>query len=850
MPLHLTALPGELREVLTRAVIALDTACNLALVEKVSQQDAATGAVLKWLAENPAIRLPAELSGRRSRMNIKSFRKLIATNEEWLMERILGYAKSWGYAQYTSTLREAWRLSISGFSKALLESTEHGKPELELGPDEQFVDDPIAGFGIIEARLHRERGVSLGMFLGLMKYYRQSYRDLIRQAAFDSCMENDSLNLIERFFDRVEIAFCIEWAESDQSKLIEELQARNRLMTNEKNRYLTIFESHPHMVFILDKDLNLLNLNHAAARRFMAQQSPGAYYYRPGVKEKSNDRFDSEDFRGPRAEKFTTETLKALIPSLAYDLKAFVDAKASQMNFERKIAGQGEDQYFSLTLSESLDVSEKFGGVVLTIEDITDKKWATKELRCAKEAAEAASRTKSEFLANMSHELRTPLNAILGYSQLMQRDPELHAGQHEYLSTINRSGEHLLALINDVLEISKIEAKRITLATKIFDLRAMFGDLYAMFKVQTDEKHLFFDFDGTDDLPRHVIADANKLRQIMINLIGNAVKFTDNGGIAVHAAIKDETDGGMRLVVEVEDTGPGISGDELEEVFHAFEQTETGRQRQGGTGLGLTISREYARLMDGDITIASRLGKGSRFRFECSLRLGQAADLEEEAGPDRVVGLIPGRPAPRILVAEDKQESRLLLVKVLDQAGFKVRQAENGKEALALFKQWSPHFIWMDIRMPVMDGLETTRRIRKLPGGDAVKIAALTASVMEEERESVLSAGCDEFVRKPYRISKIFQVMAKHLGVEYYYENDAPVGPAESESGPRTLKLSLLPEDLREKLTKAVLELDTDRTLSLVQEISRQDFATGAVLKQLAENLEYDRLLAMLEEDV
>jgi CheY-like chemotaxis protein len=304
----------------------------------------------------------------------------------------------------------------------------------------------------------------------------------------------------------------------------------------------------------------------------------------------------------------------------------------------------------------------------------------------------------------------------------------------------------------------------------------------------------------------------------------------------------------MRLVVEVEDTGPGISGDELEEVFHAFEQTETGRQRQGGTGLGLTISREYARLMDGDITIASRLGKGSRFRFECSLRLGQAADLEEEAGPDRVVGLIPGRPAPRILVAEDKQESRLLLVKVLDQAGFKVRQAENGKEALALFKQWSPHFIWMDIRMPVMDGLETTRRIRKLPGGDAVKIAALTASVMEEERESVLSAGCDEFVRKPYRISMIFQVMAKHLDVEYRYSNVAPAGPSKDEIKTCRRYLAAMPMERREELTRAVIALDTERTKALLEEVARQDMVTGAVLKQLADNLDYGRLLVLLEQ--
>ena len=563
--------------------------------------------------------------------------------------------------------------------------------------------------------------------------------------------------------------------------------------------------------------------------------------------EKSPDGHPIENSSYSGSEKFTTEALETLIPSLTDDLKRFIAGEEKNLSIEKEILDQGEKQYVILTFSQILDISEKFGGVVLTLEDITAKKRATEELHRAKEAADAANRAKSEFLANMSHELRTPLNAILGYSQLMQRDPDLHTGQQDYLQTINRSGEHLLALINDVLEISKIEASRITLTPKTFDLHAMLRDLYAMFRIRTDEKHLAFDFGETDDLPRYVIADANKFRQIMINLLGNAVKFTSKGGIAVRTGgmSGDNVTGSLRLVVEVEDTGPGISEDELEKVFQAFEQTEIGRQKQGGTGLGLTISREYARLMGGDITITSRVGEGSCFRFECNVHPGRETDLLEKSRKDHVVGLVPGRQAPRILVVEDKQESRLLLVKSLEQAGFEVQQAKNGKEAVALYRSWSPHFIWMDIRMPEMDGLEATRRIRELPGGDTVTIAALTASVMEEERQSVFAAGCDEFLRKPYRISTIFHVMAKYLEVEYCYENHAPAGPVDIE--PRPLHIPVLPDELRKKLTMAVLELDTERTLALVEKISRQDPAAGAVLRQLAENLEYDRLLSLLE---
>jgi PAS domain S-box-containing protein len=254
------------------------------------------------------------------------------------------------------------------------------------------------------------------------------------------------------------------------------------------------------------------------------------------------------------------------------------------------------------------------------VHDITERKRVEKDLIKAREAAESANRAKSRFLANMSHELRTPMNAILGYSQLMQRDSSLHRDQREYLNIINRSGEHLLGLINDVLEISKIEAKRVALEPTTFDLPALLRDVAAVFRFETNAKGLEFDLEGVNEVPRCVITDESKVRQILMNVLGNAVKFTEKGGIILRVAAVRRPSDEMLLKVEVQDTGPGIAEDEREIVFHPFEQSETGKQTKGGTGLGLAISREYARMLGGDLTVTGRVGEGSVFRLEIGIR--------------------------------------------------------------------------------------------------------------------------------------------------------------------------------------------------------------------------------------
>lgn len=450
---------------------------------------------------------------------------------------------------------------------------------------------------------------------------------------------------------------------------------------------------------------------------------------------------------------------------------------------------------------------------------------AEEALRVAKEAAEAANTAKSTFLANMSHELRTPLNAILGFAQLMERDAALTARQKASLATINRSGEHLLTLINDVLEMSKIEAGRTVLHSIPFDLHQLLQTLQEMFQVRAEAKQLSLQFDIATDLPQYVFTDEGKLRQVLINLLSNAVKFTETGEVTLRASANTINQEEITLYFEVQDTGRGISPEEIDNLFQPFVQTASGTQAREGTGLGLTISRQFIRLMGGDIQVNSILGVGSTFSFNIQITLADSSEVAPLLSNRRVLKIAPNQITYRILVVDDRSENRDIIAQLLGSVGLEVRTANNGLEAIATWENWQPHLIWMDMRMPIMDGYEATRQIRKKANNNSPfpKIIALTASAFEEQRTTILAAGCDDLVSKPFREQVIFDKLTEHIGVRFIYAEESEAqNPEETVGSGRDLKSSdllIMPSEWIAELHQASLEVDSEKINQLISQI-------------------------------
>lgn len=467
----------------------------------------------------------------------------------------------------------------------------------------------------------------------------------------------------------------------------------------------------------------------------------------------------------------------------------------------------------------------------------------TNELVQARDQAQAANRSKSAFLANMNHELRTPLNSILGFSRMVMQDVELPEKHRENLAIVGRSGEHLLELIDEVLDLAKIETGGTAVENLSMDLHGLVNETVDLLRDRAKTKNLGLLVNISSRAPEFVRSDPRKFRQVLINLVGNALKYTDEGRVIVKLDARPrDVASEVMLIFDVEDTGIGISSEDQARIFDPFVQANDARK---GTGLGLSISRRFVELMGGTIEVESAPGRGSRFHVELPAQIS-AGTMVKTNPVSQVIGIEPGQPDYRILIVEDEQDSGLLLQRMLGAVGFQTDIADNGARAVEIFKQWRPHFIWMDLRIPVMSGLEATRRIRGLEGGKEVKIVTLTASAFESQREEVLAAGCDDFLRKPYRSSEIFDCLARHLGVRYL----SNVMPEPALQNPVTLH----PEDLAElpvaklkELERVVNSLDPGRIALVVAQVAEQHPAVGATLQQFTEKLAYSPILRAIQ---
>ncbi|MEH2175779.1 PAS domain S-box protein [Nostoc sp.] len=534
--------------------------------------------------------------------------------------------------------------------------------------------------------------------------------------------------------------------------------------------------------------------------------------------------------------------------------------------------------------------------------------------------ADAANRAKSEFLANMSHELRTPLNAILGFTQVMSHDRDLSTEHQQNLAIINRAGEHLLNLINDILEMSKIEAGRITLNLNSFDLIRLLENLEEMLRFRATSKGLELVFEYTSQLPQYIQVDESKLRQVLLNLLGNAIKFTDTGRVTLRVGIGEQGSRGageqgsrgaeeqgsrgagehkriinpqyplalsvaegmpnaqcplvlsevegmpnaQSLTFEVQDTGRGIAPQEIDLLFEAFGQTETGRKSQQGTGLGLAISRKYVQLMGGDISVTSTIGEGSKFTFDIQIGLAIASEIQIEQTRPQVISLAPAQSEYRILVVDDSTDSRLVLKKILTSIGFAVQEAINGIEAIALWQTWQPHLILMDMRMPIMDGYEATKLIKtrektsiqntesQIPNWKTI-IIALTANAFEEQREAIIKAGCDDYINKPFREEELLEKLSEYLGVQYIYQEESYQLTNLKQQRPKSILtltdlvnlLSEMSPEWVKQLYTAAAQCSDDLILELIEQIPSENAVLQNFIKNLAHDFQFEKIMEL-----
>jgi signal transduction histidine kinase/DNA-binding LytR/AlgR family response regulator len=680
--------------------------------------------------------------------SFKELSKFIGEHEEWLMERILCYAKKFGFTEYTSTLLEAWRLSISGLSNGLLLFCDQPSKSIELNPHCGQQQDAAIDFGVREARLHRKRGVDLGMFLSLFQYYKQCYHELVSEKAPENAEEKLWHNIIERYFNRIEVAFCSEWSKLDDSESIQELQQTNRFMTNEKNKYLTAFESSPIPTFLLDESFHIKNLNKEATLLFTTTAAPGAAYYGLRVDKLKHD-----------ATNLVGMPIDSLYPWIKEALTSFAESNQENWHFDQSDLNSDTQYWYSIRFSKMLDVSNKFDGIVVSMEDITERvktqqklSQANQELTLAKQTADKANQAKTNFLACMSHELRTPLNGIIGMAEAILNEPDPQK-QSESLQSIVFSGNHLKQIVDQILSFASLEMKKVQIDQSVFAVKNLIHSLQSSIEPLARKKGLVLFIECEPNIPDKLIGDCGKLNQIIFNLMGNAIKFTSEGKVGLKISKAHQQDSGpsddIFLKFEVSDTGIGIPEDKKQLIFQRFQQADdTIKRKYGGTGLGLAITSELVQLMQGQLWVESNTPNGSVFCFLLHFQ----SPKEQEKSAKQSAGSIPKSSKPlNLLVVDDNLINVKVLEAHLKQMGHNFFSLTDPSLVFDSLQHGCFDALLLDLEMPELDGFTIAKYIRnRVVATDwNIPIIAVTAHALQETLDKCQNNGINEVLHKP-----------------------------------------------------------------------------------------------------
>lgn len=514
-----------------------------------------------------------------------------------------------------------------------------------------------------------------------------------------------------------------------------------------------------------------------------------------------------------------------------------------------------ESIYLDIVCAPLYDSDNHIIGMIGAGSNVTDLKRAeaaieqAKVLREAKESAEAANLAKTTFIANMSHELRTPLNSIIGFTQFLVKDSTLSQDNQEYIQLILNSGEHLLSLINDILEMSKIETGRLELQPTDFDLYELIENLDSIYHAKAANNNLSFDLHIGDKVPQSVLGDRSKVRQVLVNLLSNAIKYTKEGGVVLNLWLDEpefpDQHDQYRIFAQVKDTGVGIEKNEINKLFTPFTQTRSGQESLSGTGLGLSITKQFVQLMGGDIEVESDENSGTTFTLDLYLKPSERQPIQAQKVISPVIGIKDDK-QHKILVVDDKWENRIMLARMLQSVGFEIREASNGQEAITVWQEWQPELIWMDMRMPIMNGYEATKQIRSMENGRDVCIIALTASAFEHERKQVLNAGCDDYMSKPFRAEELFHKIQHHLDIEFEY-GDGKNAKKQLKENKKLLK-QYLPElnaDLRTQLQKASQSYSLDEVRDILKHIDNPDLVQA--IEVFAKDFDFQTIIDSLD---